>query len=123
MFSQSDLIKPLSGNTCFPGRFRYAEDENEQPSFQRAYAVLRQGTVCGLRYTARLPAREPAFTGWVSGSVLPEAQWDTAWLRKLLIRLKSQGHFHIAKVTIRILPMKPDERHFRVCQSALPGTE
>ena len=77
----------------------------------------------GFRYTARLPAREPAFTGWVSGSVLPEAQWDTAWLRKLLIRLKSQGHFHIAKVTIRILPMKPDERHCRVCQSALPGTE
>ena len=77
----------------------------------------------GFRYTARLPAREPAFTGWVSGSVLPEAQWDTAWLRKLLIRLKSQGHFHIAKVTIRILLMKPDERHFRVCQSALPGTE
>ena len=32
----------------------------------------------GFRYTARLPAREPAFTGWVSGSVLPETQWDTA---------------------------------------------
>ena len=72
----------------------------------------------GFRYTARLLARELELSGWVSnlpdGSVLMEAQGDTARLRKLLIRLKSQEHFHIQKVTIRILPMEPDERQFQV---------
>ena len=75
----------------------------------------------GFRYTARLLARELELTGWVSnlpdGSVLLEAQGDTAKLRKLLIRLKSQEHFHIGKTTIRILPMKPDERQFCVRQA------
>ena len=75
----------------------------------------------GFRYTARLLARELELTGWVSnlpdGSVLLEAQGDTAKLRKLLIRLKSQEHFHIEKTTIRILPMKPDERQFCVRQA------
>ena len=72
----------------------------------------------GFRYTARLLARELELSGWVSnlpdGSVLLEAQGDTARLRKLLIRLKSQEHFHIQKVTIRFLPMEPDERQFQV---------
>ena len=72
----------------------------------------------GFRYTARLLARELELSGWVSnlpdGSVLMEAQGETARLRKLLIRLKSQEHFHIQQVTIRILPMEPDERQFQV---------
>ena len=75
----------------------------------------------GFRYTARLLARELELTGWVSnlldGSVLLEAQGDTAKLRKLLIRLKSQEHFHIEKTTIRVLPMQPDKRQFCVRQA------
>ena len=81
----------------------------------------------GFRYTARLLARELELSGWVSnlpdGSVLLEAQGDTARLRKLLIRLKSQEHFHITKVAIRILSMEPDERQFQVRQAGFPGTE
>ncbi len=75
----------------------------------------------GFRYTARLLARELELTGWVSnlpdGSVLLEAQGDTAKLRKLLIRLKSQEHFHIVKTTIQVLPMQRDERQFCVRQA------
>ena len=72
----------------------------------------------GFRYTAMYTAKKLGLTGWVrnlpDGSVLMEAQGETARLRKLLIRLKSQEHFHIRKVTIRILPMDPDERQFQV---------
>ena len=75
----------------------------------------------GFRYTARLLARELELSGWVSnlpdGSVLLEAQGDTAKLRKLLIRLKSQEHFHIEKTTIRVLPMQPDKLQFCVRQA------
>ena len=75
----------------------------------------------GFRYTAFYLARRLGVTGWVrnlpDGSVLLEAQGDTAKLRKLLIRLKSQEHFHIVKTTIRILPMQPDERQFCVRQA------
>ena len=81
----------------------------------------------GFRYTARLLAGKLNLTGWVrnmpDGSVLLEAQGDTARLRKLLIRLKSQEHFHITKVTIRVLSMEPDERQFQVRQAGLSGTE
>ena len=54
----------------------------------------------GFRYTARLLARELELSGWVSnlpdGSVLMEAQGETARLRKLLIRQKSQiGRAHV----------------------------
>ena len=82
--------------------------------------ILFEGEVqfVGFRYTARLLAQKLRLTGWVqnlpNGSVELEAQGEVSKLRKYLLQLKSQPHFHIARYRITELPPDPGERRFSV---------
>ncbi|MBR5345603.1 MAG: acylphosphatase [Clostridia bacterium] len=72
----------------------------------------------GFRYTAMYLAQKLYLTGWVKnqtdGSVLLEAQGNTAQLRKFYLQLKSQPHLHIEKAEITEIPVEMYERKFRV---------
>ena len=72
----------------------------------------------GFRYTARMLARKLALTGWVrnlpDGRVELEAQGPVSDLRRFLLQLKSQLHFHIAHYAITPVEPDPSERRFTV---------
>ena len=69
----------------------------------------------GFRYTARLIARKLGLSGWVrnlpDGRVETEVQGPVSELRRFLLQMKSQPHFHITRCTILVCP--PDSRESR----------
>ena len=72
----------------------------------------------GFRYTARLLAKKFGLSGWVrnipDGRVELEAQGPVSDLRRFLLQLKSQPHFHIAHCAITPVEPDPSERRFTV---------
>ena len=72
----------------------------------------------GFRDTARRLARRQGLTGWAEnrpdGSVVLEAQGGISQLRSFFMQLKSQPHFHIGKARIAVLPLREEEKGFRV---------
>ena len=82
--------------------------------------ILFEGDVqfVGFRYTARLIARKLDLSGWVrnlpDGCVEAEVQGPVSELRRFLLQMKSQPHFHISRYTITVRDPDPNERRFTV---------
>ena len=99
------------------GGFSAKEADN---TIQARWRIRFYGQVqhVGFRYTAFYLARKLELTGWVKnladGSVLMEAQGQTAQLRKLLMQLKSQLHLHITHTDISVLSIQKEEKGFAV---------
>lgn len=72
----------------------------------------------GFRYTARLAAESLGLTGWVKneydGTVVMEVQGREAMVNKLLVRLNTDRFIRIEWLDTDELPLKENERDFRV---------
>ena len=92
----------------------------EQTQNTVRWHILFEGDVqfVGFRYTARLIARKLGLSGWVrnlpDGRVETEVQGPVSELRRFLLQMKSQPHFHITRCTILACPPDPDERRFSI---------
>ena len=82
--------------------------------------ILFSGKVqhVGFRYTAYYLAKGLYLTGWAEnlddGRVALEIQGQASFLRKFVLRLKSQPHIHITKMEINEVPVIEWERKFEV---------
>ena len=72
----------------------------------------------GFRWRAQNAARSLNLTGWVEneddGSVLMEVQGPKALIDRMLIMIQTNSYVEIKDFTMQSLPLKEDERGFRV---------